>query len=98
MISTETLTTWKPSNAQPIQAQTLSSRSKARPAASGRLMVYPPLATLQAAASVPDNQRFDLTHLLGAHLAAQSIEAGLIRRSEERRVGKECRSRWSPYH
>src|SRR2546430_11299633 len=22
----------------------------------------------------------------------------LIRRSEERRVGKECRSRWSPYH
>ena len=26
-------------------------------------------------------------------------KAGLIRqRSEERRVGKECRSRWSPYH
>src|SRR5256885_16922785 len=23
---------------------------------------------------------------------------GLIIRSEERRVGKECRSRWSPYH
>src|SRR2546429_5010039 len=23
---------------------------------------------------------------------------GLIGRSEERRVGKECRSRWSPYH
>ena len=22
----------------------------------------------------------------------------LITRSEERRVGKECRSRWSPYH
>ena len=22
----------------------------------------------------------------------------LSRRSEERRVGKECRSRWSPYH
>src|SRR3989337_4003832 len=22
----------------------------------------------------------------------------LIKRSEERRVGKECRSRWSPYH
>src|SRR5256714_13865060 len=26
-----------------------------------------------------------------------SIAPG-IRRSEERRVGKECRSRWSPYH
>src|SRR2546426_12191784 len=24
--------------------------------------------------------------------------AGRDRRSEERRVGKECRSRWSPYH
>src|SRR5256885_17073601 len=24
--------------------------------------------------------------------------AGRERRSEERRVGKECRSRWSPYH
>ena len=23
---------------------------------------------------------------------------GWRRRSEERRVGKECRSRWSPYH
>ena len=26
--------------------------------------------------------------------AARALEA----RSEERRVGKECRSRWSPYH
>src|SRR5215475_11223747 len=26
-----------------------------------------------------------------------TIEAGIVR-SEERRVGKECRSRWSPYH
>ena len=23
---------------------------------------------------------------------------GIGKRSEERRVGKECRSRWSPYH
>ena len=26
------------------------------------------------------------------------IFSGGIARSEERRVGKECRSRWSPYH
>ena len=26
------------------------------------------------------------------------IEAEFFPRSEERRVGKECRSRWSPYH
>ena len=25
-------------------------------------------------------------------------QVGTIPRSEERRVGKECRSRWSPYH
>ena len=24
--------------------------------------------------------------------------ASMFKRSEERRVGKECRSRWSPYH
>ena len=27
-----------------------------------------------------------------------SINDVVISRSEERRVGKECRSRWSPYH
>ena len=28
-----------------------------------------------------------------------ALEEGIIdSRSEERRVGKECRSRWSPYH
>ena len=26
------------------------------------------------------------------------IELSTVTRSEERRVGKECRSRWSPYH
>ena len=32
-------------------------------------------------------------------LAAQTaIGDTLAGRSEERRVGKECRSRWSPYH
>src|SRR3989475_5008380 len=33
------------------------------------------------------------------YTAAQSQSAALAQaRSEERRVGKECRSRWSPYH
>ena len=30
-------------------------------------------------------------------LSTEAEEEGLTR-SEERRVGKECRSRWSPYH
>ena len=29
---------------------------------------------------------------------ANALETNKINRSEERRVGKECRSRWSPYH
>ena len=38
-----------------------------------------------------------------AIIAATSLNAGAMGlgdriRSEERRVGKECRSRWSPYH
>ena len=31
-----------------------------------------------------------------AHVADFYVDS--IERSEERRVGKECRSRWSPYH
>ena len=33
-----------------------------------------------------------------AELQSQGDKAALEKRSEERRVGKECRSRWSPYH
>ena len=29
---------------------------------------------------------------------AEKKQKVLVIRSEERRVGKECRSRWSPYH
>src|SRR5712692_11212107 len=36
---------------------------------------------------------------LGIQLADVMLELVAVgRRSEERRVGKECRSRWSPYH
>src|ERR1051326_3476517 len=31
-------------------------------------------------------------------LPARSQACTMLHRSEERRVGKECRSRWSPYH
>src|SRR2546430_11953359 len=34
----------------------------------------------------------------GRHPAAKTTLRARVRRSEERRVGKECRSRWSPYH
>src|SRR5256885_6438891 len=38
--------------------------------------------------SAPSAQRY----------TCQTASGGSVGRSEERRVGKECRSRWSPYH
>ncbi len=35
---------------------------------------------------------------LGIEKKAEEANVTLLKRSEERRVGKECRSRWSPYH
>ena len=44
-----------------------------------------------------------LADLCGAYLRQEKVleatsDFVLASRSEERRVGKECRSRWSPYH
>ena len=36
--------------------------------------------------------------IIGATVIEQGTTNGASTRSEERRVGKECRSRWSPYH
>src|SRR3712207_7100478 len=47
----------------------------------------------------PDSER--VSHYFEARLADQFdavIHLDETHRSEERRVGKECRSRWSPYH
>src|SRR5690554_8144924 len=56
---------------------------------SGRVRAAGPLAETLA--------RIDLALAQGID-AGTMIEATVIARSEERRVGKECRSRWSPYH
>ena len=34
----------------------------------------------------------------GSDQYGDPVPNSMYRRSEERRVGKECRSRWSPYH
>ena len=39
-----------------------------------------------------------MTEKISLERAAQSFHVSESTRSEERRVGKECRSRWSPYH
>src|SRR2546426_12210267 len=45
-------------------------------------------------AEVAEGNRKDIRNAVEAAHAAD----GWAKRSEERRVGKECRSRWSPYH
>ena len=42
------------------------------------------------------NSEGELVTVVGVLPALSAGEE--LRRSEERRVGKECRSRWSPYH
>ena len=41
-----------------------------------------------------DELRFELVDALSGSFEIRNV----VLRSEERRVGKECRSRWSPYH
>ena len=45
------------------------------------------------------NKRFSISLFEGGVYQSFDNQKGVISpRSEERRVGKECRSRWSPYH
>ena len=48
-------------------------------------------------ADLENGSHYDFRHAWNLNL---SVDRGLLDRvrSEERRVGKECRSRWSPYH
>ena len=50
--------------------------------------------------TIKDYKRENLLHdvITGIIIMAVSIPISMGYRSEERRVGKECRSRWSPYH
>src|SRR3712207_7888261 len=53
-------------------------------------------AAVAARPVLNEGGRVDVAELLDAR-GRVDVE-DLERRSEERRVGKECRSRWSPYH
>ena len=45
-----------------------------------------------------DDKADDKTYNIGICQLVQHEALDAATRSEERRVGKECRSRWSPYH
>src|SRR5205809_1299165 len=40
----------------------------------------------------------NIRHNLSSSKGPKPLQLKLLTRSEERRVGKECRSRWAPYH
>ena len=54
--------------------------------------------TMMAFQKHPDIQGIAVVCLAGWETVLQSYANQFCIRSEERRVGKECRSRWSPYH
>src|SRR2546425_11315892 len=58
---------------------------------------FPPFGTIDASGR---NVGFDVdvAHRFAQALFNDANQVELVARSEERRVGKECRSRWSPYH
>src|SRR2546422_4455600 len=62
----------------------------------GVLMLARGLEATLVETGSPDNA-IVLRRSAGSELVSQ-IDRATADRSEERRVGKECRSRWSPYH
>ena len=53
----------------------------------------------ETGATFAENARIKAAAFCAASgLPTVADDSGLCVRSEERRVGKECRSRWSPYH
>src|SRR2546422_8421964 len=47
---------------------------------------------------IPYAPELNLIEILWRHIKYLWLPFSAYQRSEERRVGKECRSRWSPYH
>src|SRR2546421_12412649 len=59
----------------------------------------PPAGAGPLSVTVPVDDCVPPVTLVGFNLSEETATGGAaITRSEERRVGKECRSRWSPYH
>src|SRR5574337_1002476 len=82
---------------QYLEAQVVAAGYAKTLVAIGKRLV---LASASVAAALVPGDQFLALHDHGhAHRAAMPFVARhALGRSEERRVGKECRSRWSPYH
>ena len=62
----------------------------------GRMSTFAPAALLAMPATTTVTIANDVAYKRNMTFRAIPLASSL--RSEERRVGKECRSRWSPYH
>ena len=58
------------------------------------LFFFLPILTVGGVYSVNSTEMMSGLGIISEHIQF----ANFVTRSEERRVGKECRSRWSPYH
>ena len=76
-------------------SQSLSRRSFLKYAGSGAVSLAAALLTGVSGAALAPCYEGEPA-LLDGKAAVELL--GYAPRSEERRVGKECRSRWSPYH
>ena len=56
------------------------------------------MGTLRLSVNIGGSRTDAYNALDRSTMRVYKIENGEEKRSEERRVGKECRSRWSPYH
>src|SRR2546430_8664001 len=57
-----------------------------------------PAATAFSITALSAKKRRAIANSTAPSTATRAVHAIAAPRSEERRVGKECRSRWSPYH
>src|SRR5882724_1359310 len=62
------------------------------------MAAYERVITNTPAATIRPTSSTDPSASASQHFTRGAAHAKIRERSEERRVGKECRSRWSPYH
>src|SRR3989442_7880569 len=61
-------------------------------------LALPPAGVLGTASVLAANAFMHTPRGVTLRRSRQVVDVDVLGRSEERRVGKECRSRWSPYH
>src|SRR2546421_6381492 len=62
------------------------------------LPIFAPSRVVEVAGVAPEDMILDIGPRSVEHVISVLARVKTLVRSEERRVGKECRSRWSPYH